>query len=79
MMLHLKQQFGDHVSDISRTFPVNGKFSAAQKKVYEAVLKTNRECIKVRFDSFERCNVPSLLGIHVVSMTEMQGIAQHKS
>jgi Xaa-Pro aminopeptidase len=31
-------EFGGYASDITRTFPVNGKFSAAQKDVYEIVL-----------------------------------------
>lgn len=31
--------------DITRTYPVNGKFSAAQKKVYEGVLKVQKEII----------------------------------
>lgn len=36
----------NYVSDISRTFPVNGKFSEKQKEVYEIVLKANKESIK---------------------------------
>ncbi len=31
--------------DITRTFPVNGRFSAAQKRVYEAVLKVQKEIL----------------------------------
>lgn len=33
-------------SDISRTYPINGKFSERQKAIYEIVLKTNKETIK---------------------------------
>lgn len=33
-------------SDITRTFPVNGKFNDFQKKVYEVVLETNKAVIK---------------------------------
>eukprot|EP01133_Synstelium_polycarpum_P007627 gene7627-8922_t len=32
-------------SDITRTFPVNGKFSPAQRDVYAAVLDVNKRCI----------------------------------
>ncbi len=32
-------------SDITRTFPVSGKFSLEQKTIYEIVLKANKECI----------------------------------
>ena len=34
-----------YISDISRTFPVNGKFSPRQKEVYQAVLDVNKKCI----------------------------------
>jgi len=34
-----------YASDISRTFPVNGKFSPKQKEVYEVVLDCNKRCI----------------------------------
>jgi Xaa-Pro aminopeptidase len=33
--------------DITRTFPANGKFSKAQQAIYEAVLTTNKEVIKM--------------------------------
>jgi len=34
-------------SDITRTIPVSGKYSARQKEVYEIVLKANEEAIKM--------------------------------
>lgn len=40
-------KFGHYTADISRTFPILGKFSEPQKALYEAVLDVNRECIKV--------------------------------
>jgi len=36
-----------YAADISRTFPVNGKFTAEQRQAYEWVLKANIEAIKV--------------------------------
>ncbi len=33
-------------SDISRTFPVSGKFTERQKAVYEVVLECNKKCIE---------------------------------
>lgn len=33
-------------SDISRTFPVSGKFTKRQKEVYEVVLECNKKCIE---------------------------------
>ena len=35
-----------YASDITRTFPVGGKFSARQKDIYNIVLKANTETIK---------------------------------
>jgi Xaa-Pro aminopeptidase len=35
-----------YASDITRTFPVGGKFSAQQKDIYNIVLKSNTETIK---------------------------------
>jgi Xaa-Pro aminopeptidase len=38
-------EYGYFTGDITRTFPVNGKFSPPQKKLYEAVLKVQKSCI----------------------------------
>ncbi|MBR9885753.1 MAG: Xaa-Pro aminopeptidase [Oceanospirillales bacterium] len=35
-----------YASDITRTFPVNGRFSPEQRALYELVLKTNEACIE---------------------------------
>lgn len=34
-----------YASDITRTFPVNGKFTPAQRRIYELVLKSQKEAI----------------------------------
>lgn len=36
-----------YAADITRSWPVSGKFTEAQKKVYEAVLRTQTECIEM--------------------------------
>jgi len=38
-------EFEGYAADISRTFPINGKFSDEQKHAYEWVLKANKEAI----------------------------------
>ena len=35
----------NYASDISRTFPKNGKFTDLEKKIYNVVLETNKKCI----------------------------------
>jgi intermediate cleaving peptidase 55 len=38
---------GFYASDVTRTWPVNGRFSSAQRKVYGIVLQCQKELIKV--------------------------------
>ena len=40
-------EFEDYASDITRTFPVNGKFSDEQAAIYDIVLKALKEAIDV--------------------------------
>lgn len=40
-------EWGGYSSDITRTFPVSGKFSGPQKDLYEAMLSVEKECIKL--------------------------------
>ncbi|MEO8209974.1 MAG: aminopeptidase P family protein [bacterium] len=39
-------EYNYYCSDITRTFPINGKFSKEQRLVYNIVLNANKECIK---------------------------------
>lgn len=39
LLIDAGSEYNGYASDISRTFPVNGKFSGAQREVYELVLK----------------------------------------
>ena len=40
-------EYNYYASDITRTYPINGKFSEPQKKLYEAVLKVQKEMIEM--------------------------------
>ncbi|KAM7386475.1 hypothetical protein PAMA_009201 [Pampus argenteus] len=40
------EYFG-YVSDVTRTWPVNGRFSPAQAELYEAVLEVQRSCLSL--------------------------------
>lgn len=43
ILLDLGVKYEGYCSDITRTYPVNGKYSDRQRKVYEIVLKANKE------------------------------------
>ncbi len=45
LLIDAAAEFGSYAADITRTFPVNGKFSAAQKDAYEVVLAAQSEAI----------------------------------
>ncbi|KAK7223472.1 hypothetical protein V2G26_011475 [Clonostachys chloroleuca] len=40
-------EYGTYITDISRTWPVNGKFTAAQRDLYEAVLRVQRSSVSL--------------------------------
>lgn len=41
-------EYNYYASDITRTWPVNGKFTEPQRELYQAVLNVNKACIKVK-------------------------------
>lgn len=47
ILFDLGAEYNCYNADISRTFPVNGKFTERQKEVYNSVLKVNEEIIKL--------------------------------
>lgn len=51
-------EYDYYCSDITRTYPISGKFSKEQKEIYEIVLDANKQCIKkakegVKFDDLK--------------------------
>lgn len=46
ILFDLGVEYNKYCSDISRTIPVNGKFTERQKEIYEIVLNCNKEVIK---------------------------------
>lgn len=46
VLLDLGVRYQQYASDITRTYPINGKFSQRQKEVYQAVLNVNKAIIQ---------------------------------
>jgi len=42
ILMDMSAEFAHYASDITRTFPVNGKFTTEQRKIYELVLKAQK-------------------------------------
>lgn len=62
------QEYGGYITDITRTWPVSGTFTPAQKDLYNAVLTTQRQCI-----SLCRANANvSLDELHDIAETELR-------
>lgn len=47
LLLDTGADYANYASDMTRTFPVNGKFTKRQKEVYNAVLRVMREAMKM--------------------------------
>ncbi|KAG0182569.1 hypothetical protein DFQ29_003349 [Apophysomyces sp. BC1021] len=60
-------EYNGYASDITRTWPVNGKFTKPQADLYQVVLNTNKACIKMCTEKANR----SLHDIHEESVKIM--------
>ncbi|MGB7392934.1 MAG: aminopeptidase P family protein [Pricia sp.] len=47
ILMDTAAEYANYSSDLTRTIPVNGKFTARQKEVYEAVLRVKKEATKM--------------------------------
>ena len=47
ILMDVAAEYGNYSSDLTRTVPVSGKFTARQKEVYESVLKVKKEATKL--------------------------------
>lgn len=45
-LLDAGNEYRNYASDITRTFPVNGRFSSKQRLIYEIVLKAHKAVIE---------------------------------
>jgi Xaa-Pro aminopeptidase len=47
LLMDVGAEFGHYTADVTRTIPVNGRFSAKQKEIYEVVLQAQKEAIQI--------------------------------
>lgn len=47
LLMDVGAEYGHYTADVTRTIPVNGRFSAKQKEIYEVVLQAQKEAIKI--------------------------------
>ncbi len=47
ILMDVAAEYANYSSDLTRTVPVNGKFTKRQKEVYEAVLRVKKEATKI--------------------------------
>jgi Xaa-Pro aminopeptidase len=58
LLLDVAAEYANYASDLTRSIPVNGKYTARQKEVYNAVLRVHRASVKllVPGQTFEKYN-----------------------
>lgn len=69
------EYFG-YVSDITRTWPVNGKFSPAQVELYEAVLEVQRTCLSLCSPGVSLDHIYSTMLALLVRQLRMLGVVK---
>ena len=66
MLIDAGCEYAHYTSDITRTFPVLGRFSEPQKDLYQAVLNVQKECVA-------KCTVKE-----ATSMAELHRLSKRK-
>jgi Xaa-Pro aminopeptidase len=47
LLIDAGAEYKGYASDITRTFPINGKFTRPQREIYDLVLETQRACVEM--------------------------------
>ena len=47
LLIDAGAEYQGYASDITRTFPINGRFSKPQREIYELVLKAQKACVEM--------------------------------
>lgn len=64
LLIDAGAEYKGYASDITRTFPINGRFTKAQRDIYELVLETQMSCV----DMVRPGNTHEQLKQHSISM-----------
>ncbi len=81
VLLDVAAEYANYNSDLTRTIPVNGRFTPRQREVYDAVLRIQREAFKmlrpsvVYFDyqkEIEKLMESELLGLKLITETDIK-------
>jgi Xaa-Pro aminopeptidase len=79
VVMDIGAEYHGYTADVTRTIPVNGKFSPAQREIYEIVLKAQEEAIK-EFKPGASSSAPSQRATDVIADGLMKlGIIKEKS
>lgn len=71
LLIDAGSEFNTYASDVTRTFPINGKYTGAQKEVYEIVLEAMK-------NSFSKCSVGHTLEeVHMESVKSLSDGLRH--
>lgn len=72
LLMDFGAEYANYSADLTRTVPVNGKFTTRQREVYEAVLRVQRQAIKMLVvgNTVEKLNaaVNKLMGKEIVKL-----------
>ncbi len=81
LLLDVGAEYANYNADLTRTIPVNGKFSQRQKDVYNAVLRIKREAMKMLrpglkyFDyhkEVQKITESELVGLKLIDKTDLE-------
>ncbi|KAL7275317.1 aminopeptidase [Rhizina undulata] len=67
VLVNASGEYGGYIMDITRTWPVNGKFTPAQRDLYQAVLNVQRHCVSL-------CRENAKLSLDDIHTTAEQGL-----
>ena len=72
VLMDFGAEYANYASDLTRTIPVNGKFTSRQKKIYDAVLRVQKAAIQMLTpgNTFETYNK----GVGVIMEKELIGL-----